>query len=165
MKAIAAVSRNWGIGNNGELLFHISADMKFFRRVTTDSVVIMGRKTLESFPSGKPLPNRVNIVLSRAENYRKDGAITVHSVDGAVSEAEKYGKEIFIIGGAQIYSLFLDRCDECLITRVEACPDADSFFPDLSVLPEWEIAAAGEEEEENGIKFRFLKYKKIKDEV
>ncbi len=160
MKAIAAVSQNWGLGKDNALLFNISEDMRFFRSTTTDSVVIMGRKTLESFPGGKPLPKRVNIVLTRSEGYSKDGAIIVHSPEEAMSEAKKYGKEIFVIGGAEIYALMLDLCDECLITKVAACPEADSFFPNLDENPAWQLAEASEEKEENGVKFRFTSYRR-----
>ncbi len=158
MKAIAAVSENWGIGKDNSLLFHIPEDMKFFRRTTADSVVIMGRKTLESFPGGKPLPKRVNIVLTRNKDYKMDGAVIVHSAEEASKEAEKYGKEIFIIGGADIYSLFLERCSQCLITKVAARPQADAFFPDLDALPGWELSEESKELEENGYTFKFTKY-------
>lgn len=160
MKAIAAVSQNWGIGKDGALLFHISEDMKFFRQKTMDSIVIMGRKTLESFPGGKPLPKRINIVLTRDATYKKDGAVIVHSPEETLAEAEKHGGEAFIIGGAEIYKLFLSRCEECLITKVEACPEADSFFPNLDSLSEWDLADAGEVMEENGVLFRFTVYRR-----
>ena len=160
LKAIVAVSENWGIGRGGDLLFHIKADMRFFRETTEESTVIMGRKTLESFPGGRPLKNRVNIVLTRDSGYEKEGAVVVHSPEGALREAENRGGEIFIIGGAEIYKLFLDRCDTCLVTKVTAKPEADTFFPDLDALPEWELTEEGEEIEEDGLKFRFTIYNK-----
>ncbi len=160
MKAIAAVSQSWGIGRDNNLLFHIPQDMKFFRSQTADSVVIMGRKTLESFRQAKPLPKRINIVLTRDRAYEKEGAVIVHSAEEALSEAEKYGKKIFVIGGAEIYALFLDRCDQCLITKVEADPEADSFFPNLDRKKDWFLADQGSEAEDGGLKFRFTTYKK-----
>lgn len=160
MKAIAAVSENWGIGKDNALLFHIGADMKNFRSATLDSVVIMGRKTLESFPEGKPLPKRVNIVITKNESYRKDGAIVVHSPGAALKRAAEYGKEVFVIGGSSVYRQLLSRCGECIITKVSACPEADSFFPDLDASEEWRVAEESEEMEENGLKFKFVTYKK-----
>lgn len=161
MKAIAAVSENWGIGKDNDLLFHISADMKNFRKTTTDCTVIMGRKTLESFPGSKPLPKRINIVITRNPDYKKEGAIVVNSLDGAIKEAERYGKEIFVIGGAQVYASLLDRCNECIITKVFACPKADSFFPNLDEKNEWKVSEESEVFEENGTKFQFVVYRRI----
>ncbi|MGN1098243.1 MAG: dihydrofolate reductase, partial [Clostridia bacterium] len=109
---------------------------------------------------GNPLPKRVNIVLTRDKNYKKDGAVIVHSPEAALDEAAKYGKEIFVIGGAEIYALFLGECQECLITKVAAHPEADSFFPDLDENPRWEMAEEGEEKEADGLKFRFTVYRR-----
>ena len=158
LKSIAAVSENWGIGKDGDLLFSLPADMKFFRQTTAGGVVIMGRKTLESFPGGKPLPKRVNIVISRSPDYAPEGAIVVHSPEEAVMEAEKHAGEKFVIGGGEIYAKMLDKCSECLITKVQAAPEADTFFPDLDSHPDWKLAEEGEEFEENNLKFKFTKY-------
>lgn len=160
-KAILSASENWGIGKGGDLLFHLKTDMKFFRTTTEENVVIMGRKTLDSFPGGRPLKNRVNIVLTRDKSFEREGAVVVHTPEEALSEAEKYGKEIYIIGGAEIYKLFLDKCSACLVTKVEACPEADAFFPNLDELPEWKMTEHGEEIEENGVRFCFAKYERV----
>lgn len=160
MKAIAAVSENWGIGKDNELLFHISEDMKNFRRVTTDSVVIMGRKTLESFPGGNPLPKRVNIAITRNPDFKKDGVLVVHSPEEAVAEGEKFGKEIFVIGGAEIYGQMLDKCSECIITKVSACPDADSYFPNLDENPDWEASAESEPAKDKDLEYKFVTYRR-----
>lgn len=163
MKAIAAVSENWGIGKGNALLFSIPEDMKFFRTQTAGSVVIMGRKTLESFPGSKPLSGRVNIVLSKNPDFKKEGAIVVSDPKQALSEAARHGdKKVFVIGGGSIYALFLDKCDQCLITKVAGCPDADSFFPNLDALPQWEETGSTEEKESGGVKYRFTVYNRRK---
>ena len=149
MKLIAAVDNEWNIGNKGGLLFSLPDDMKFFRTTTSGKIVVMGRKTLESFPGSKPLKNRVNIVLSRC-NRHVDGAEFVTSVD-----------DIYVIGGAQIYSLLLPYCDTALITHVDAvASEADSKFPELKT-DEWKITEQSDIHENNGLKFRFTTYKRI----
>lgn len=162
MKLIAAVDNEWNIGNKGGLLFSLPDDMKFFRATTSGKIVVMGRKTLESFPGSKPLKNRVNIVLSRG-SHSVDGAEFVTSVDDLIKKLKQYDTEdIYVIGGAQIYSLLLPYCDTALITHVDAVADeADSKFPELK-NDEWEIAEQSDIFENNGIKFRFTTYKRIK---
>ncbi|MCH5187898.1 MAG: dihydrofolate reductase [Oscillospiraceae bacterium] len=160
MISILSASENWGIGKGGDLLFHLKADMKFFRTTTEGNVVIMGRKTLDSFPGGRPLKNRVNIVLTRDNSFEREGTVVVHTPEEALLEAERYGKEVYIIGGAEIYKLFLDKCDACLVTKVAACPEADAFSPNLDELPEWKMTECGETIEEDGLKFRFVKYER-----
>lgn len=162
MKLIAAVDNEWNIGNKGRLLFSLPDDMKFFRATTSGKIVVMGRKTLESFPGSKPLKNRVNIVLSRC-NRHVDGAEFVTSVDDLLKKLKQYDTEdIYVIGGAQIYSLLLPYCDTALITHVDAVADeADSKFPELK-NGEWKIAEQSDILENNGIKFRFTTYKRIK---
>ena len=104
MKMIVAADKNWGIGIEGGLLTPLPEDMRYFREKTKGSVVIMGRKTLESFPEGKPLKNRVNIVISTSESLTTEGIVKVASVEEAVREAEKYaGREVFVIGGGTVY--------------------------------------------------------------
>lgn len=160
MKLIAAVDNEWNIGNKGGLLFSIPDDMKFFRTTTSGKTVVMGRKTLESFPGSKPLKNRVNIVLSRSA-HEVDGAEFVTSVDELLKKIEKFNSDdVYVIGGAQIYSLLLPYCDTALITHVDAVADeADSKFPKLSE-DEWEVAEQSKLHENNGISFRFVTYRR-----
>ena len=162
MKLIVAVDNEWNIGNKGGLLFSLPDDMKFFRTTTSGKIVVMGRKTLESFPGSKPLKNRVNIVLSRS-SHSVDGAEFVTSVDDLLKKLKQYDTEdIYVIGGAQIYSLLLPYCDTALITHVDAVADeADSKFPELK-NGEWKIVEQSDILENNGIKFRFTTYKRIK---
>ena len=108
MNIIVAADKNWAIGKNNKLLVSIPQDMKFFRETTTGKVVVMGRKTLESFPGGQPLKKRVNIVLTSDKNYHVNGADIVHSIDALLEELKKYpAEDIYVIGGESIYRQLL----------------------------------------------------------
>lgn len=158
MIAIAAVAENWGLGKNGQLLFSLPADMRRFRALTSYHTVVMGRKTLESLPGGRPLPKRRNIVLtSRAEPI--EGAETVHSVDELLSlVADEPAEEVYVIGGAQVYAQLLPHCERVLLTKVDAARSADAFFPDLDADPHWQAEEPSEPLEENGLSYRFIDY-------
>ena len=160
MKAIAAVSEKWGIGKDNKLLFHLREDMDFFRETTTGNVVVMGRKTLESFPGGQPLKNRVNIVLSKDPEYNPVGCVVVHSIEELREEIKKYDKEIYVIGGGSVYKALLPYIDTALITRIYAQPEADTFFPNLDKDKHWEIVDCTELKSEASQYFRFVTYKK-----
>lgn len=163
MNLIAAVDKNWAIGKNNQLLVRIPMDQKFFRETTTGKVVVMGRKTLESFPNGLPLKNRTNIVLTRNPKYEVKDAIVVHSLDELREELKKYNSEdIYIIGGEQIYNALVDECDVAHITKIEYEYDADAYFPNLDEKPEWRIVADSEEQTYFDLEFFFYKYEKIK---
>lgn len=160
MNLIVAVDNNWGIGKDNKLLVSIPADMKYFRTQTKDSVVIMGRKTLESFPGGEPLKNRTNIVITKDENYKKDGVVIVHSVDDAVKVAKSYNKPIFVIGGASIYAQLLSFCDTAYITKIShSFDEPDSYFPNLDKMENWEVSEQSETEIYNGMFYKFVTYK------
>lgn len=161
MKLIAAVSRNWGIGKDGNLLFSLPSDMKFFRETTTGAAVIMGRKTLESFPGGKPLKNRTNIVLTHDETFSREGTEICFSKEEAAKKAAEC-ENVFVIGGEAVYSLFLNDCDTAYITKVESFAQADKFFPNLDENPAWTLETQSEPICENGHSFTFCTYKKIK---
>ena len=154
MTAIVCVSQSWGIGRDGALLFRISADLKRFKALTVGKTVILGRKTLDTFPGGKPLKDRRNIVLSRRE-LDIPGAAIAHSFEEAAALG---GDDAIVIGGASVYMALLSRCDRVYVTKVDAAPDADSFFPDLDDNPDWRVASESEVFEENGLKFRFVDY-------
>ena len=163
MNLIAAVDQNWAIGNKNELLVKIPADQKFFRETTTGKVVVMGRKTLESFPNGLPLKNRTNIVLTRDMNYEVKDAIVLHSLEELHEELKKYPSEdIYIIGGETIYRQLLDKCDVAHITKVEFAYEADAYFPNLDELPEWKITADSEEQTYFDLEYYFYKYERVK---
>lgn len=137
----------------------IPDDMKFFRETTTGKVVVMGRKTLESFPNGKPLKNRVNIVLTRDPKYSVDGAVVVHSKEELDKELNKYDSDdIYVIGGESIYRLLLDDCDRAFVTYVDYAYDADTYFPNLDEKSEWNLAEESEEQTYYDIEFYFRTY-------
>ncbi|MBE5912295.1 dihydrofolate reductase [Pseudobutyrivibrio sp.] len=161
MNLIVAVDRNWAIGKDNKLLVSIPDDMKFFRETTTGKVVVMGRKTLESFPNGKPLKNRVNIVLTRDNNYMVNDAIVVHSKEELQKELEKYSSDdVYIIGGESIYRMMLDDCSRAYVTYVDYAYDADTFFPNLDEDAAWTLAEESEEQTYYDIEFYFRTYTK-----
>ena len=163
MNLIAAVDENWAIGKNNQLLVSIPADMKFFRTTTTGKVVVMGRKTLESFPNGLPLKNRTNIVLTHNPNYSVKDAIVVHSLDELHEELKKYNSEdIYVIGGEKIYEQLLDECDVAHITKIDFEYDADAYFPNLDENPDWEITGDSEEQTYFDLELYFYRYEKVK---
>ena len=158
MVAIVAVAENWGIGKNGDLLFSIHQDMRRFRTLTSYMTVIMGRKTLESFPGGKPLPKRRNIVLS-SRMEPAEGVEVARNIEELLSlVADDPAEEIYVIGGGQVYSALLPHCDKVLLTRVYASPEADAFFPDLDADPAWKVESESELLEEDGLHFRYIDY-------
>ena len=127
MQAIVAADNNWGIGYQNRLLVSIPSDMKFFRQKTTGNVVVMGRKTLESFPNGLPLKNRVNIVLTKNKNYQVKDAVIVHSEEELLEELKKYPSEkIYVIGGESIYKMMLPYCDIVYVTKISKLSEMDS---------------------------------------
>ena len=161
MNLIAAVDQNWAIGKNNQLLVRIPLDQKFFRETTTGKVVVMGRKTLESFPNGMPLKNRTNIVLTHNPNYKVKDAIVVHSMEALHEELKKYKSEdIYIIGGEKIYEQLVDECDVAHITKINFAYDADAYFPNLDEKPEWVITGDSEEQTYFDLEFQFLMYQK-----
>ncbi|MEE1304956.1 MAG: dihydrofolate reductase [Agathobacter sp.] len=163
MNLIAAVDNNWAIGKNNQLLVRIPMDQKFFRETTTGKVVVMGRKTLESFPNGLPLKNRTNIVLTRNPDYKVKDAIVVHSMDELHEELKNYPSEdIYIIGGEKIYNQMVDECDVAHITKINYEYDADAYFPNLDEKPEWEITGDSEEQTYFDLEFFFYRYEKKK---
>ncbi len=161
MKVIAAVDNNWAIGKNNNLLVSIPADMKFFRATTTGHVVVMGRKTLESFPNQKPLPNRVNIVMTRDKNYQVKGATIVHSEEELTEALAPYDTdEVFVIGGESIYGQLIDKCNQAYITKIDYSYDADAHFPNLDEKPEWQVAEESEEQTYFDLAYTFMRYEK-----
>ena len=161
MNLIAAVDKNWAIGRNNKLLVSIPDDMKFFLETTTGKVVVMGRKTLESFPGKKPLKNRVNIVLTGDRSYQADGAVIVHDMEELHEELKKYPSEdIYVIGGESIYKQLLDECDVAHITKIDFAYEADAWFPNLDEKEEWVVTADSEEQTYFDLEYYFYKYEK-----
>ena len=159
MKLIVAVSENWGIGKNNDLIFSIPKDMKFFRETTMGKTVILGRKNLESFPGKKPLPKRPNIILTRDKNFSVEGATVINSIEELLAMDMDFS-DAFVIGGEEIYRQLLPYCDLCYVTKVKEFADADKFMVNLDELPEWELTNESEEIEDNGHVFTFCTYER-----
>ena len=160
MRAIFHADRAWGIGRGNDLMFRLPRDMKFFRETTKGKVVVMGLNTLRSFPEGKPLKNRTNIVLCPED--AGEGVISVHSLDELLREVKKYPVEdVFVIGGASVYRLLIPYCTEVLVTRVDAVGGADTFVPDLDADANFALVAESEPVEDNGYMIRFCTYKNL----
>jgi len=159
MELIVAVFDDWGIGKDGTQPIALSADRKFFREATKGAMVIVGRKTLADFPGGKPLPNRVNVVLTRQDTEIPD-VIICHSPEEAVALAEK-AERAMVIGGGSIYKQLLPYCDTAYITKVHSTPESDTFFPDLDTDDQWRLAQVLQAGEENGIGYEMCLYRRI----
>ncbi len=161
MNLIAAVDENWAIGNSGDLLIRIPADHKNFRQETTGKVVVLGRKTLETFPQGMPLQNRTNIILSTNPDYRVKDAVVVHSKEELDAELKKYPTEdVYIIGGESVYRMMLPACDVVHVTKIDHDYEADAYFPNLDNDDAWEITAESEEQTYFDLPYYFVKYER-----
>ena len=159
MDLIVAVDNNLAIGNKGDLLVSIPEDHKFFRQTTMGNVVVLGRKTLAGFPNGLPLAGRDNIILSTDPKYTVRGGKVVHSKDELFEELRQYqDKEIFVIGGGQIYEMLLPYCRYAHVTKIDYDYAADTYFPNLDQLENWELVADSEEHTYFDLEFYFLKY-------
>ena len=159
MNMIVAVASNWGIGKGNDLLFHISADMKRFRSLTSGGTVIMGRKTLDSMPGGKALPKRRNIVITRSADFAREDVEVAHSLEEAIAMvAEEDPAKVWVIGGGEIYNAMLPHCKMCYVTHIYDEKDCDTFFPDLSSLENWEIQHADNLMSDGAVNFQFVDY-------
>lgn len=163
MNLIVAVDENWAIGYKNELLIRIPADMKMFRQETTGKVVVLGRKTLETFPNAQPLKNRTNIILSSNKDYKVKDATVVHSIEELLEELKNYADEdIYIIGGETIYRQMLPYCNVAHITKIDRSYEADAFFPNLDADPDWEVTAESDEQSYFDTTYSFVKYERKK---
>ncbi len=163
MNLIVNVDKNWAIGHRGKLLVSIPEDMKFFRSETTGKVVVLGRKTMETFPGGQPLKNRTNIVLTRNRQYQVKGAVVCYSLEETLDELKKYPSEdVYIVGGDSIYQQFLPYCDTAHVTRTEHAYEADAWFPNLEADPDWELTGQSEEKTYFDLEFTFCRYERKK---
>lgn len=159
MELIVAVYDDWGIGKDGTQPVALSADRKFFRETTKGAMVIVGRKTLADFPGGKPLPNRVNVVLTRG-NPAIEGVEICNSPEEA-AELAKTAERAMVIGGGSIYRQMLPMCDTAYITKVHAQPESDTFFHNLDEDPAWQQVEILRSGEENGIAYEMILYKRV----
>lgn len=162
MKIILAVDKNWGIGKDGKMLFHIKKDLGHFKKLTSGNICIMGRKTYESM--GGALPNRENLILSRNKTYQAPDVLVFNDYSDIFSYLEDKDKEVFVIGGEKIVELFLDFCDEAIITKIYAERLADSFLHNFDSDDRWEVISKSDIMEENGVSFQYIVYRRIIDE-
>lgn len=160
MKLIAAVDRNWAIGNKGRLLARISEDQRNFRQTTMGHVVVLGRKTLEEFPGGRPLKGRTNIVLSTNADYEVEGAVVVHSMDELFDVLSGYDTDdVYIIGGQSVYMALTTYCDEAVITKLDRAYEADAHVINLDEDENWSVVSERPGSEEGDIPITFVEYK------
>ena len=160
MNSIVVVDRNWAIGKDNHLLFSLPADMKRFRSLTLGGTVILGRRTLDSFPGGKALPGRRNIVVSRNVDFDREGCEVATNLKAALDlAADTEDDKLWIIGGGSVYTALLSHCKRVYLTKVDAvAEDADTFFPNLDKLPAWEVERTSDPVTENGVTYRFIDY-------
>ncbi len=157
MQAIVSVDQNWAIGRGGDQLCYISTDLKRFKALTSGHPVILGRKTLATFPGGRPLPGRRNLILSRDPAFAVEGAEVYRDLASLLAAAPQ---DSFVIGGESVYRAMLPYCERAYVTKVMSTFEADTYFPDLDALPEWEVAEREEPLEENGLKFQYFTYRR-----
>ena len=158
MNVIAAVDQNWAIGKDGDQLCYIPADLKRFQALTSGHAVILGRKTLATFPGGRPLKNRRNLILSRDLSFAPEGAEVFHDLDSLRAAAPA---DAFVIGGGSVYQALLPFCDRAYITKIHRAWPADTFFPDLDADPAWKIVEESEPLEHDGLSFRYVTYERV----
>ncbi len=155
MHLIVAVDKNWAIGKDGDQLIYIPEDLKHFKALTTGHPVILGRKTMATFPGGRPLKGRRNLILSRDPAFAPEGGEVYPSLEQLVASAPA---DSFVVGGASVYAALLPYCDTAHITRIDAVFPADKFFPDLDADPAWQIQDVSDPMEHDGLSFRYYTY-------
>ena len=159
MNLIAAVDNKWGIGYKNKLLISIPDDMKCFKEITMGKVCVIGRKTLESLPGGRPLSGRVNIVLTADSTYKKNDVIVVNSVEAAIEKLNDYDtKDVFIIGGESIYEQFMPYVDTAYITYIDYAYQSDKHLPNLDKLSQWKLVKESEEQTYFDVEYYYRKY-------
>lgn len=158
MELIVAVYDDWGIGRDGTQPIALRADRKFFRETTRGAMVIVGRRTVADFPGGKPLPGRVNVVLTRS-NAEIPGFTVCHSPEEAM-ELAKAADRAMVIGGGSVYRQMLPLCDAAYVTKVHVTPESDTWFPNLDESPDWQMAEVLQSGEENGISYEMCLYRR-----
>lgn len=159
MNLIVAVDQNWAIGNQNRLLVRISADLKRFKALTMGHPVILGRKTLETFPGGRPLPGRENYILSTTPAFEVENARVLHTMEEALAACPA---DAFVIGGESVYRALLGVCDTAYVTKIHAAYPADAWFPNLDTLPDWVCSTEEPAIVENGVTFHYAAYQRKK---
>ena len=163
MNVIVAVDNNWAIGYQNKLLVRIPADQRFFRDETIHKAVIMGRKTLESFPGGQPLKERLNVVITSDPDYQVKDVVVVHSIEAALEAVKDYRREdVYVIGGESIYSQMLPVCDVAHVTKIDYKYAADTYFPNLDQMEDWILTGESDEQTYYDLTYTFCKYERKK---
>lgn len=158
MELVVAVDRSWAIGNQGDQLFYIPADLQRFKALTMGRPVILGRKTLATFPGGRPLKGRENLILSRNPDFKPEGATVYPDLESLLAAAPANS---MVIGGESVYRALLPYCDVAHVTQIDAAPEADTFFPNLDEDPAWEITETSEWLDHEGLPFRYVTYRRV----
>ena len=159
MNAVVAVDENWAIGKDGDQLCYISTDLKRFKELTLGHPVILGRRTLATFPGGRPLKGRRNLVLSRAPAFLPEGAEVFRDVESLLSQVPE---DSFIIGGESVYKALLPYCDRVYVTKISRSFPADTWFPNLDEDPSWRVDREEPPLEEGGLSFQYVTYERVK---
>ena len=159
MNVIVAVDENWGIGRNGDQLIYLREDLKRFKALTMGHPVILGRKTMATFPGGRPLKGRRNLILSRSPDFAPQGGEVYRSMEELLAQATE---DAFVIGGASVYNALIDRCDTAYVTKIQKAFPADCWFPDLDRDPAWRAEEVSEEREQDGVRYRYVTYRRVK---
>ena len=159
MNLLVAADLQWGIGKGGDQLCYIPADLRRFKALTTGHAVILGRKTMATFPGGKPLRGRRNLLLSRSLSVQPEGAEVYGDLESLLRAAPE---DAFVIGGGQVYRQLLPRCNAAYVTRLERTFDADTFFPDLDADPAWTLESSEVGGEHDGFRFRYDLYRRVR---
>ena len=159
MIAIVAVDKNWGIGRGGEQLIYISRDLKRFREFTTGNTIILGRKTMYTFPGSKPLKNRRNLILSRNPDFQPEGAEVFPGLE-ELMEQDTDPDNTYVVGGASVYHTMIGQCDRAYVTKIDAEYPADCWFPNLDADPNWEVESEEDWQEQDGVRFRYVNYRR-----
>ena len=157
MNVIVAVDENWAIGKDGDQLCYIPADLNRFQKLTTGHPVLLGRKTLATFPGGRPLKNRRNLILSSQQDFAPEGGEVFHTLEDALAAAPA---DTFVIGGESVYRQALDRCDTAYVTKIQKAFPADRYFPDLDADPAWIIAETEGPYEHEGLTYFYVTYRR-----
>ena len=158
MNVIVAVDANWAIGKGGDQLVYIPEDLKHFKELTMGHPVILGRRTMATFPGGRPLKGRRNLVLSRDPDFRPEGAEVYPDLAPLLAAAPE---DAFVVGGASVYRALLDRCDTAYVTKIGRAYEADCWFPNLDKDPDWALVEESEPMEHEGLTFRYTVYRRI----
>ena len=159
MNVIVAVDENWGIGRNGDQLIYLREDLKRFKALTMGHPLILGRKTMATFPGGRPLKGRRNLILSRSPDFAPQGGEVYRSMEELLAQAPE---DAFVIGGASVYQVLIDRCSVAYVTKIQKAFPADCWFPNLDRDPAWRAEEPSEELEQDGVRYRYVTYRRVK---